>query len=198
MRKKNTVITIASFLVITLFIGTVMPSVIAGSITSEGAEPVAGHEGCSLCVSESELPPDDSSCETCEEAVVYAVDYMKDYVKEKVNGTYLLWRMDIALFIFEGIIEGLKESGFNIEIDEDALRASIEYWVNKTVGPQKFTVRLFLAKLGGIAIGVTDYLISLCNDDEQVPPDTIQHSRTVSWVLLRFYKWIRVLHLLGL
>ena len=45
MRKKNTVITIASFLVITLFIGTVMPCVIAGSITCEGAEPVAGQEG---------------------------------------------------------------------------------------------------------------------------------------------------------
>ena len=123
---------------------------------------------------------------------------MKDYVKEKVNGTYLLWRMDIALFIFEGLIEGLKESGFNIEIDEDALRGSIEYWVNKIVGPQKFTVTLFLAKLGAIVIGITGYLISLCNEDAQNHQAITQHSLIVSWIMSRFYKLIRVLRLLGL
>ena len=198
MRKKNTVITIASLLVITLFIGTAMSSATAGSLPHATDEQEVVKEGCSLCASDPERPPDVPSCETCKETVDYVVDYMKDYVKENVDDIYFLWQVDAVLFIFEGLIMGFKESCFNIEIDEDALRANIEYWVNKTVGPQKFTVTLFLVKLGAIAIGVTDYLISLCNDDEQVLPDTIQHSRTVSWVMLRFYKWIRVLRLLGL
>ena len=179
--------------------GIALPSVIAGSLSPKGAEQEAVNEGCPLCAPDPEHPPDVPSCETCKDAVDYAVDYMKDYVKENVNGTYFLWQVDVALFIFEGLIKGFKESGFNIEIDEDALKASIEYWVNKTVGPQQFPVTLFLAKLGAIAIGITGYLISLCNDDDtQNPSDNIQHSRTVTWIISRFYKWIRVLHLLGL
>ena len=199
MRKKNTVITIASLLVITLFIGTAMPSVIAGSLSPEGAEQDVVKDGCSLCASESEPPPDVPSCETCKEAVVFAVDYMKDYVKEKVNGSYFLWRVDVAILICDGLVKGFKESGYKLEIDEEELKEHIEYWINKTVGPQMFRATLFLAKLGAIVIGITGYLISLCNDDDaQNRPATTQHSRTVSRVMSRFYKWIRVLHLLGL
>jgi len=157
MRKKNTVITIASLLVITLFIGTAMPSVFAGSITSEGAEQDVVEEGCSLCASESEPSPDVPSCETCEEAVDYAVDYMKDYVKDNINGSYLLWRVDVAILICDGLVKGFKESGYKLEIDEKELKEHIEYWINKTVGPQMFRATLFLAKLGAIVIGITGH-----------------------------------------
>ena len=194
MRKKNTVITITSLLVITLFIGAALPSAIADSLSSE--ETV---EECSSCVVSPSRPRGDFPCDTCKEAVYYAVDYMKDHVKENVDGIYFLWTVDVVILISEGLIEGFKESGFRIEIDEDELRANIEYWVNKTVGPQKFTVTLFFAKLGAIVIGVTAYLISLCYDDDaQNRPATTQPSRTISRIMSLLYRWIKVLHLLGL
>ena len=194
MRKRNTVITITSLLAVSLFIGAALPSAFADS-SPEGAV-----EECSSCtLKHVPRPRDDPSCDTCKEAVYYAVDYMKDHVKENVDGIYFLWTVDVVILISEGLIEGFKESGFRIEIDEDELRANIEYWVNNTVGPQKFTVTLFLAKLGAIVVGVTAYLISLCYDDDaQNRPVTTQHSRTISRIMSLLYRWIRVLHLLGL
>lgn len=182
MRKKNTVIMITSLLVVGLFIGTVMPSVFAASSAS----------------SKSNNPPNHPECETCKEAVDFAVGYMKVYVKDNINGTYSLWSVDVAILIFEGLIRGFEESDFEIKIDENELKASIEYWVNKTVGPQKFTVTLFLAKLGAIIIGVTAYLISLCNDDEQYRPAVSLYSRVITRIISRFYNLIRVLTLVGL
>lgn len=195
MRKRNTVITITSLLAVTLFIGAALPSAFADSIPSDEAV-----EECSTCALKSQpRPRDGPPCETCKEAVYYAVDHMKDHVKENVDGIYFLWTIDVVILISEGLIEGFKESGFSIEIDEDELRANIEYWVNKTVGPQKFTVTLFLAKLGAIVVGVTAYLISLCyGDDGQNRPVTTQHPRTISRILSLLYRWIRVLQLLGL
>ena len=196
MRRKNTVIMIASLLVITLFIGAGMPSVIAGSIHHTVDEQEVVIDGCPFCGSDDS--PDDPSSESCEDAVDYAVDYMKEHVKENMNGTYFLWTVDVVILVFEGLIKGFKESGFTIEIDEEALKANIEYWVNKTVGPQQFTVTLFLAKLGAIAIGVTGYLISLCDDDAQNSPDTLEHSGMFSWIISRIIGRIRVLSLFGL
>lgn len=192
MRKRTTVITITSLLAVSLFIGAALPSAFADS-SPEGAV-----EECSSCVASPSRPQDDPSCDTCKEAVYYAVDYMKNHVKENVDGTYFLWTVDVVILISEGLIEGFKESGFSIEIDQDDLRANIEYWVNKIVGPQKFTVTLFLAKLGAIVVGVTAYLISLCYDDTQNRSATTQHSRTISRIMSLLYRWIRVLHLLGL
>jgi hypothetical protein len=173
---------ITSVLLVGLFIGTVMPSISSASSTT----------------SELGNRPDFPECETCREAVDYAVDYMKVYVKENINNTYFLWSIDVVILIFEGLIKGIEESDFDLEIDENELKASIDYWVNITFGLQKFTVTLFLAKLGAIVIGVTGYLISLCNDTEQYRPAVSLYRRIVSRILSRIYNLMRVLNLVGL
>jgi hypothetical protein len=90
---------------------------------------------------------------------------MKEYVNENINDTYFFWTVDGSILIFQGLINGFKESGYTLEVDVNELKANIEHWVNKTVGSQKFTITLFLAKLGAITIGVTGYLLTLCIDN---------------------------------
>ena len=196
VRDNKTVFMIVSILAAGFFIGTAMQPAIAGSVPFQVFDPKTTGEECTIYVPKLNGISHSPSCKTCEEAIAYAVSYMKGYVKEKlkdVNDTYFLWRLDVIILISQGIHIGLKKSGFKIEIDEDELKTNVEYWVNKTVGPQMFNVTIILAKLGAISIGVADYLLTLCNGDvaknSQASPKQIW---SISRVMSRFFRWISI------
>ena len=92
-----------------------------------------------------------------------------EYVKGKVDETpvwYPLKAREITIHLRDGIIEGLFESGFSFKkIDKDDLTDTIDYWVNLTVGEQTLNRTRFVAYLGAITIGITGYLLSLCNKE---------------------------------
>jgi hypothetical protein len=159
MRHNNLMFIVTCIMIVTVFVGVVTPSVMSHStINSE-------NHRCYSCESAQKNSESDPICESCKEAVNFAINYMKDYVKEETNGTYFLWSFDLVILIFEGLTKGIIESGYNIEINYDVLLEYIEFWVNKTVGSQMFPATIFFAKLGAIAIGVTGYLLSLCSDE---------------------------------
>ncbi len=99
---------------------------------------------------------------------------MKDYVKDKMDSNYFLWRVDVSILIFQGLVIGFKESSCKIKFDENELKAKIEHWINKTVGSQKFTVTLFLVKLGAL-----------------------RQIRNISWIKSRSILWNILKRLLG-
>lgn len=182
-----------------LFIGAALPGVFAGAVNSERIEHVNDNEPCKLCRENVARPVYGAGCESCKEAVAFAVDYMKDYVSENVEGTYFLWRVDVSILIFQGLVDGFKESGYKIDIDVDELKATIEYWVNITVGSQKFAVTTFLAELGAITIGVTKYLLTLCIEGNvNAHHSETRQIRNISWLKSKSTLWIILKHLLGL
>ena len=199
MKNKNTAIVISCLVMSSLFIGAALPGVFAGAVNSEKIQHIKDDEPCKLCRENVAQPKNRPGCESCNEAVAFAVDYMKDYVSENVNGTYFLWTVDVSILIVQGLVNGFKESGYKIEIDVDELKNNIEYWVNKTVGSQKFTVTQFLAKLGAITIGVTGYLLKLCIDDDPKAHHVEDRQiRNISWLRSKSSLWIILKHLLGL
>ena len=124
---------------------------------------------------------------------------MVDYVNDNIDDTYFLWSVDVAILIFQGLIDGFKESRFDLLVDEDELNETIQYWIGKTVGSQKFTVTQFLAKLGAITIGVSSYLLTLCIDDKaKNERSEIRQISNISWLRSRSTLWIILKHLLGL
>lgn len=197
--KNNSMIMIVSIIAVTLFIGTAVQPAIATTIHSQGIEVQEAEEECIICAPRSDGPTHGPACKTCGEAVEYAVGYMKVYVKEKmkdVNETYFLWSLDVVFLISEGIHIGLKNSGFKIEIDREELNENIEYWVNKTVGPQMFNVTIFLAKLGAISIGVTGYLLTICNGEvSKNSPVVKKQIWSIFSFMPRFFRWIKILNL---
>ena len=166
---KNTVIMTVSIMAVILFIGTAIQPALAGTPTTHGIESKPNEE-CTLCASSSENSPNLPICKTCVEAVNFAVDYSMDYVKAKVNDTpvwYPLKARDITIHFRDGIFKGLAESGFSLkELDKNDLNATIGYWVNLTVGEQTLNRTLFVAYIGAVAIGITGYLLSLCNKEK--------------------------------
>jgi len=182
-----------------LFIGAALPSVFAGAISQEEAESASYDDPCPLCSSKSTHRLNSPGCDSCNEAVAFAVDYMKDYVKDKVNGSYFLWRVDISILIVQGLVKGFKDSGYKLEVNVNELRANIEYWVNRTCGSQKFTITIFLAKLSAITIGVTGYLLTLCIDNDEDNSHTkTRQIRNISWIKSKSILWVILKHLLGL
>jgi len=200
MRKTKTFVVVSCLVMSSLFIGAALPGVFAGAVNSEKNEHIKYDEPCKLCREHVANPINGPGCESCNEAVAFAVDYMKDYVSENVDGAYFLWTVDVSILIFQGLVNGFKESGYKIEIDVDELKNNIEYWVNKTVGSQKFTVTQFLAKLGAITIGVTGYLLSLCIIDDNAKAHNVEdrQTRNISWLKSKSTLWIILKHLLGL
>ena len=198
MRKTNTFVVVSCLIMSSLFIGAALPGVFAGAVNSDRIEYV-DDEPCKLCRENVAHPKNGPGCESCNEAVAFAVDYMKDYVNDNIEGTYFLWTVDVSILIFQGLVNGFKESGYEIKIDVNELKSNIEYWVNKTVGSQKFTVTLFLAKLGAITIGVTGYLLTLCiNDNAKAHHQETRQIRNISWLKSKSTLWIILKHLLGL
>lgn len=169
--SNETVTMIVSILAVTLFIGTAIQSVIAAPaapLSSGGAEVEEVEEECIPCKAE-ELEQWDPKCKTCVGAVFHSVKYMKDHVKAtmKDKDVYFLWTVDVSIVIFEGLILGLEDSGFKIVINYEDLFQYINNSVNKLVNPTNylFPVTKCLAILIAIPIGITVYLLTLCNGD---------------------------------
>ena len=199
MRKRNTVVVIISLFMGALFVGATLPSVLAGSISQDHRVTDIDDDSCSLCRSNLAQTGDTPNCKSCREAVAFAVDYMKDYVKDNMDNNYFLWRVDITILIVQGLVKGFKDSGYKLEVDENELRANIEYWVNRTCGSQKFTITIFLAKLSAITIGITGYLLTLCIDNDADNSHTkTRQIRNISWIKSKSILWVILKHLLGL
>ena len=199
IRIKNTVIMTVSLIAVSLFIGTAIQPAIAGSLSTQGVESEPVEEECTLCAeSSSNLPV----CKTCVEAVNFAIDYSMDYVKEKVNNTpvwYPLKVREITIHLRDGIIEGLFKSGFSFkEIDKEELNATIAYWVNLTVGEQTLNRTLFVAYIGAIAIGITGYLLSLCNkkDTKGRIPSVTPLMWLISQLRSIISRWLMAFHMI--
>ncbi|UCD13753.1 MAG: hypothetical protein JSW60_09395 [Thermoplasmatales archaeon] len=163
IQRNNGVKMIVSIIAVTLFIGAAMQAAIAGSISSIDHEPVAVEEECLPCKSigpKNENP----KCETCVQAVFHAVKYMRGHVKTslKDKGVYFLRTVDVSILVVEGLVLGVKDSGFKIKIDYNDLNNTINSWVKKLVGPQLFFITRFMARLGAISIGIIWYLLSFC------------------------------------
>lgn len=200
--KKNSAIMIVTLLAVTLFIGTAIQPAIAVSISSSHSDTETVEEECLPCKPEVQ-PKDGGECKTCAEAVVFTVDYMKDYVKTELwknfqeHGWWFYWPLDAVTLIFIGLNKGIKESGFEFEIDYNDLKEHINKTIEDLIGPQMFPFTKFLATLSAISIGITTYLVSCCTDgstsksiEDTNPtpsPKSVGHG---------FFKWIMVLRLL--
>jgi hypothetical protein len=199
MIKKSTVVYIIGLVTSCLFVSAFVPSVFAGAISQDKIEMEHNEELCIPCRSRQITESDNPNCDTCREAVEFAVDFMKEYVKEEIDDTYPLWSFDVTILVLEGLVQGFIESGFLMEIDVNELQSNIEYWVNEIVGSQKYNATLFLARLGAITIGVTTYLLTLCTEDDA--RNTNVKNRiisNISWIRSRLVLWIILKHFLGL
>lgn len=199
MIKKSTIVYIIGLVMSCLFVSASVPSVFAGAMSQDKIEMERNEELCVPCRLREITESDNPNCDTCREAVEFAVEFMKIYVKEKIDDTYPLWSVDVTILILEGLVNGFIESGFLMEIDVNELQSNIEYWVNEIVGSQKYNATLFLARLGAITIGVTVYLLTLCTEED--PRNTNVKNRiisNVSWIRSRSILWIILKHLLGL
>ena len=191
-----------SIMAVILFIGTAIQPALAGTSTTQGIESKPNQvEECNLCAPTSENLPDFPICETCVEAVNFAIDYSMEYVKGKVDETpvwYPLKAREITIHLRDGIIEGLFESGFSFKkIDKDDLTDTLDYWVNLTVGEQTLNRTRFVAYLGAITIGITGYLLSLCNKENtkgRVPTTPLMF--LISQLKSIISRWLMKFHML--
>jgi len=72
--------------------------------------------------------------------------------------------------------------------------------VRKLVGPQLFNITKFLASLGAIGIGITDYLLTLCNNNgvsRNIPYNNARITHFNPWDIVQIFKKIIRLYLVG-
>ena len=160
-RKKYTVLATVSIMTVFLFIGTIMTSAIAGSLT-----PLEDRNVDDLC-SKATYFQDNSDkpiCETCNEAVEFALEYAVKYANKNtpdINPTYpvagiievfTLWTEHFS----KGIVKGFQESGFELPVDlNDMLKEGKNAAARYTTFPGK-TIAFIAA--------ITNYLLEICND----------------------------------
>jgi hypothetical protein len=181
----NTVIMIVSILAISLFIGMAVQPVIADAVKNKNES----HD----LNSQNELKGD---CKTCACMVDFTIRYMIKHVKDNLKGIYYLWTVDAVQLIFQGTMKGIANSGFNPQVNTVHLKASIYYWVNKLVGQQIFTTTKLLAVLSAIGVGISGYLLSLCNNPttqtticlkcKNVENIGIGNGRIINWIIFRY------------
>jgi len=178
MRWKKSLITIFSLFATLLFIGTAMNEAVAINTDENNLK---SQKHCSLCaktVSESSSNESNGGkgggCESCKEAVEYAIDYAANRIKEEYSGEeyYLFKYWDIAIDAAKYIIEGIEKSEYNF-LKNMAPRnllyqigTQIYLSILSLVGKQKHLITLgaaaIIASLIGIGFGVKEYLLSIC------------------------------------
>ena len=99
MVKKNTVVVISCLIMSSIFIIGTLPSICAGAVNNENVGTVLVEDPCVLCRQTVVNPVNSPGCDTCKEAVAFAVDYMVEYVNDNVNDTYFLWSVDAVILI---------------------------------------------------------------------------------------------------
>jgi hypothetical protein len=159
-----------SIMAVILFIGTAIQPALAGTSTTQGIESEPNEEECNLCPKSSENQPDLPICETCVEAVEFAVDYMIDYVNETIyekgeDDTF--YGMNIAAAIVRGLIDGVIKSGFRFDIGHGELAENVFVWLDKEIYKDQWYIGTkIIALLASIAAGITEKLLSLCRNDD--------------------------------
>ncbi|KYK24737.1 hypothetical protein AYK25_01530 [Thermoplasmatales archaeon SM1-50] len=169
--RKTGLMMIISMLAVTLFIGVAVHPVLSANVVRNNLQPAADDEEYFYCDCDKEAN-DGAACKTCVEAVFHTVKYMKNHVKNTLEGKgiYFLWTADAAILILEGLILGVKDSGYKIEIDYNELKNAVTFWVSKLWGPQMFFITRFMARLFAISIGITWYLLTFCIDTSTILP----------------------------
>lgn len=167
--NNNSIFMIISILAVTLFVGTAIQPAIARSTSNNDPKPTTIEEVCIPCNDAEKWIEGDPKCETCVAAVFHAVKYMMNHTittwkNNKSGGWHFFWTVDASLLITQGLILGIEDSGFKIQIDYEDLFHFVDNMVDKLVDPTNylFPVTIFLARLAAIPIGITVYLLKLC------------------------------------
>ena len=207
LRRKKSVIMIISILIVTIFIGSAIQPAIANPMPNE-IDGSINNNTCNTCrprLQNNEEP----RIKTCGGAMRFAVEHMKKHVRDNLpKEHYFPKTVDLVLLINQGLWEGIKLSGFKIEIDQEKLTANIKYWVDELYGPQVFDVSKFLAVLGGISLGITTYLLTFCNNganiqhtNPRIPQSPVRNRPRIPLSPVRnrpiINIWILLLRLLG-
>jgi hypothetical protein len=171
-RNKSGAFMIVSIIAVSLFFGTALQPAIAQPLLEVNVEVEEDDDECTLCRTRERSAETTKKCKSCSEMVVHTMKFMMKHVNDSVDGIYFLWTVDATLYIFEGIILGIKDSGFELDVDEDELKDYIGKTIDRLIGEQHFSVTKFLAVLGAISVGISGYLLSLCKENEAKSPDT--------------------------
>ena len=180
--KNSSVIMIVCFFAVAIFIGTAIDPVFAGSAQVK---------------IDPEIEPD---CNTCHEAMKYAINYSITNLEKKIEEEgieHAFWRVDIVITFSLGIIEGIKESGFEIKINYVKLMDNVDYWIVKMNGDgQWYDATQLLANITGVAVGVTAYLLTLCTEeDTRHSQRYAQRIFTISQVFTRLFNRLKIINL---
>jgi hypothetical protein len=199
--KKKTGMMIVSIIAVTLFIGTALEPALAEPLNPEGLKAPENEEECTLCAPRSTDPVNNPECTSCIQAIKFAVNYSRYHVNQTFANDkewYPLMVAEVVIAIFEGIHIGLKESGFKISIDDEALKEKIQYWVDRTVDSDyKYNMTEFLAVIGSVFIGVGAYLLTRCSpDDDTERSNTSTLRNIISSIVRRFIYRINAITLL--
>ena len=199
--KKKTWMMIVSIVAVTLFIGTALEPALADTMSPAGLKAPEYEEECTLCASESTESEEIPECTSCIEAIKFAVEYSRSYVNKTFANDkvwYPLMVVEVVITIFDGIHEGLKVSGFKIDIDEEALKEKIQYWVDRTVDSDyKYNMTEFLAVIGSVFVGVLAYLLTRCSpDDNTERSGSANLVNIISSIVLRFIIRIQAITLI--
>jgi len=184
-----------SIIAISLFIGMALQPAIASPMYDAAVE--ENEYECPLCRSREEPAETKPICKTClctaGHAVKHGISYTRGKIIEKMNDNDV-WEgilADISLWLIEGTGQGLKIYGFKIEFDKEELNETINYYVNKYVGPQGHNVTKIFVALRAISIGIRVYFISLCANGKQILPISTRlmqfFSRVVSEFLIKLF-----------
>jgi hypothetical protein len=167
IHRNKMVTLIVSIGAIILIIGAAMQPVLAGTVSNIAPDPHTHEEECMPEPIEDPKKVVGSVCKNCTCAMEFAIEYMVKFVDRNLkDGPYLLKGGEVVGLIFLGLVKGVRESGFRIVMQAEELKSNITYWVEKLVDPENywFNVTEILANLAAIAIGISAYLLTLCDD----------------------------------
>jgi hypothetical protein len=195
IQKNNTVIMIISILTVTLIIISGIQPALASSISNSNYRPATIEEECLTCII-TEPTKKDPPCRTCGCAVNHAVTYMINFVNDTMkDNKFPLWRAEIVGMVFEGLVLGFIDSGFRININANTLKAHINYWVDRLIEPEnyRYNVTEILANIYAVGIGITSYLLTLCENNIALNFPAFSHKKSVIIKILSlFNKLIKI------
>ena len=195
IRRNKMVTMIVSIGAIFLIIGAAMQPVLAVSASNIAPDPHTKEEEC---MPEPTKEPEKVGpiCKNCTCAMEFAIEYMVDFVDRNLKeGPYLLKGGEVVGLIFLGLVKGVRESGFRIVIQTEDLKSNITYWVEKLVEPENywFNITEILANLAAIAIGISAYLLTLCDEEPDNTSTRTPHNQIIPPNLTIFHKILSII-----
>ena len=193
---NNKIVTmIVSIVAVTLMIGVAMQPVIAG--TAQKITPDLQTDE-SECIPEPTKEPENVGpiCRNCTCAMEFAIDYMITFVDRNLHdGPFLIKSGELVGLMFLGIIKGIDKSGFRIKIEPNELESNISHWIKKLVEPDNywFNVTEILANLVAIAVGISAYLLSQCEDGSDNTSTITPQKQIIPPNLTLFHKILSII-----